>query len=369
MFCGARPREMCFVPAKAPAAELLGIPHVRVRLDPSIVMGVATAPSNTINPTRCCGHGSRHNGNRHRTPGNPINVKSANRGHFTLKGEQLKTQTQMRGPIRQTLACLIKQRQIPVTLPEIKKIRTTDTVYILGSGPSITAITHWDKVIRHDSIGFNGSIFLPVAPTMYFLEHFTCDKYPRWCRRFEEISDEYRRSTSVFIKWHSRIRETSTALGSVGLQHRVFSYSKVRASSEADLVALTASARKDLPRSYPWFRQAGSLDVLIFLAWTMGYENIVLCGVDLNSSRRFFDDDPRHSYVEPDFTETENLEINTPHTTDDSKKVMGGIRVRRVLEIYQEHLLAGDAEIFVENSQSSLATSFQVWPLRDTLDL
>lgn len=51
--------------------------------------------------------------------------------------------------------------------------RKSDTVFILGSGPSVDSLTkkNWDEVEKHDVIGFNRSDRLPV-PQRLFIDQF-----------------------------------------------------------------------------------------------------------------------------------------------------------------------------------------------------
>src|SRR5205085_6794487 len=55
---------------------------------------------------------------------------------------------------------------------DLSQLKTSDTLFILGSGPSINAISpdRWEAIARSDSIGFNFWLYHPFVPKIYFFE-------------------------------------------------------------------------------------------------------------------------------------------------------------------------------------------------------
>ena len=60
---------------------------------------------------------------------------------------------------------------------DLSAVKTSDTIFILGSGPSINGISpeRWTQIAKHDSVGFNFWPFHPFVPRMYFFESIPYD--------------------------------------------------------------------------------------------------------------------------------------------------------------------------------------------------
>jgi hypothetical protein len=83
------------------------------------------------------------------------------------------------------LAAWIQNRHVPIerlTFEELRHARRTDTLFILGSGPSLLDVTpdQWSYVSRHDSFGINYSFMLDFVPTYHLIE----DGKEHWHREF-----------------------------------------------------------------------------------------------------------------------------------------------------------------------------------------
>ena len=78
-----------------------------------------------------------------------------------------------------------------VTLPELRESKTSDTIYVLASGPSVLEVTdkEWDHIQKHDSIGFNHWYVHSFEPTYYDLSYLADDQFES-----KEISMYYRAS-------------------------------------------------------------------------------------------------------------------------------------------------------------------------------
>jgi hypothetical protein len=55
---------------------------------------------------------------------------------------------------------------------DVSQYKTSDTLYILGSGISIMDLNQeqWNVISSHDSIGFNSWMHHPFVPTYYCME-------------------------------------------------------------------------------------------------------------------------------------------------------------------------------------------------------
>ncbi len=184
-----------------------------------------------------------------------------------------------------------------------EKYKKSDTLFILGSGGSIADYSkeHFDLIREHDSVGFNFWVlheFIPTFLTVEFTEHSSrADSlWKNLSLRSEDYAD-----TPVIFKYSPVLAHScalippklnnkylATSLSIPGLTREMF----LRWLTFLQKNSWFTPKRKSNSILY---RQA-SLSWLITFGLYLGYKNIVLCGVDLNSPDYFYDRDTR--YVE-----------------------------------------------------------------------
>ena len=109
-----------------------------------------------------------------------------------------------------------------------------------------------------------------------------------------------------------------------------------------------------------------SIERLCLKAFFSGYKKIVLCGVDLNNSRYFFE---KNQLFTEDLKKISNkimeskdmVHKGNKHITSDTKFCKGGIVVQDVLSIYQKYVFKNKSQIFVESKKSLLKQFFPVY--------
>ncbi len=197
-------------------------------------------------------------------------------------------------PYRKIFFIWFKNRKLKykiVSLNEVKMYKKSDTIFILGSGPSMNKLTEkqWQHISRHDSFGINFSFLLNFVPTFHSME----DGKNKWLRNFvEQRFKPYRKDfsktiwfisekhTSRFI--HPRIIPDFFPEEPVGCFYkfpRAIGLNKNRPFTKEDFMNNSIVYR-------------GSLTVALYLIDKIGYKNIVLLGVDLHTSKHFFDNLP-----------------------------------------------------------------------------
>jgi hypothetical protein len=246
---------------------------------------------------------------------------------------------------------------------DLRTVKRSDTLFILASGSSINQISpsRWDAIARHDSFGFN---FWPVhafVPSIYFVETIQKD-HPH--NMFEPLCRIARQRAKDYVSVIKVVTELRNALPTgrfAGLEEfpgpwyllRSF---PVAASTETEFAyGLGLLRSKGLfdpaDRIGTVFKQASTLSSLIALAIRMRYRSIVLCGVDLNHSRYFYQD--RALYPE-----TAMLEFSPhyqPHATN--SPMPWRITIESViLEMKRQLLDPAGIQLYVENRSSAL------WP-------
>lgn len=189
--------------------------------------------------------------------------------------------------------------------------RTSDTVFILGSGWSLNQISdaRWRAIAHHDSFGFNFSLALPHVPTVYTTEAADPTDFggqrrvaaDRLRSVWDARADDYRgvpilisdmmagQRAQWFRDMPDAFRAQSVAIGTVPAVARneeEFAWS-ARWLARAGLF-------EPSPRPRAVLKYRGTLSMMISLAVRMSYRNIVLCGIDMNDPRYFYDDVERY---------------------------------------------------------------------------
>lgn len=220
--------------------------------------------------------------------------------------------------------------------------RSSDTVFILGSGASINSLTksQWRSIERADSFGLN---FWPIhefVPTCYVFEE------PRDPERSEALyailqskADAYRH-VPIIAKTADKLN--LERFPSVLRPNLVLSAN----------VALPVNDEASLRRALVHMRDRGSLEglealrvipfkrasitYLIFLGLFLGYRKIVLCGVDLRDTGYFYDQH-RSRYQAAGLPVPITGQTGTVHRTFD--RGVGELTVDRIVYAIDELVL------------------------------
>jgi hypothetical protein len=182
--------------------------------------------------------------------------------------------------------------------------RTSDTVFVLGTGASINSYTskRWEVVRAHDSIGMNFFLLHEHVPTFHVMEDVHGLRADLLRYRYAEKGDFH--GVPLILK--TQLTNLSIKRVNARAHNLAVLDEKVRANTYFSLdVLVAASNAEELDRSYrisrgwgmwktkPRFlvltKQGGSISYIVNLAVRAGYRRVVLCGVDLNHSEYFYD--------------------------------------------------------------------------------
>lgn len=251
---------------------------------------------------------------------------------------------------------------------QLKQYKNSDTLFILGSGESIAGYTagQFKEIKGHDSIGFNFWLLHSHIPTYYVVEFQPkCERSRLLWENLERRAKDYV-EVPVLIKysttfWNERhlLPKTlkrlfvASSMSIPGMIGRTFS----RWLSILDSLKIFDCL---LPDGLILYRQA-SLSWLLIFAMQLGYKKIVLCGVDLNTPRYFYE-------ISKDFCHERNLLIppagftTDVHPTNSQSYCIGGLPISDVLHIMDDVLLKKrGVEIFVGAKSSALYPGFPLY--------
>ena len=184
-----------------------------------------------------------------------------------------------------------------LSLDEVRERKRSDTLFILGSGPSIRRVrpSQWEYVSQHESFGINFSLLLDIVPTYQLME----DGKVAWHRELtKRVLAPRRRRLSPAI-WFISNRHTRRLIHP--------RYTPELFPDPARVCVFQLPERLLLGRDRPFtaedfeksVRYRGTMSLVLYLGMQLGYKRLVLLGVDLHTPRHFFEDmEEMRAYVE-----------------------------------------------------------------------
>jgi hypothetical protein len=246
--------------------------------------------------------------------------------------------------------------------------KSSETLFILGSGSSINRISdaRWKAIAKADSVGFNFWLYHAFVPTFYCYEA----SQPGTAR-----AEEFLRLAESRSADYASVIKFTTDLFHRGDLH-IFGYPRAWKANHYAVHTIPACARSnaEFARLVSWlkrckvfnrkrtfgylFKHCGTLSAVVTFAANLGYRNVVLCGVDLNDPKCFYQD--QRTY--PDAPELELVQIGGRHPTL-SRYAWGTVPINVVLDQLTRQVLdpAGVA-LYVEHAASALYPTVPLAP-------
>lgn len=197
-------------------------------------------------------------------------------------------------PYRKIPFIWLKNRRLNykiISLNEVKRYKKSDTIFILGSGPSIKELTkeQWQHISKHDSFGINFSFLLDFVPTFHSME----DGKTSWLRSFiEQKLKPYRKKFSNTV-WFISNRHLSRFIHP-RLTPNFFPENPIccfyKFPKQINLKEDRPFRVEDFTENSIIYR--GSLSVVLYLIDRLEYKNIVLLGMDLHTPEHFYNNMP-----------------------------------------------------------------------------
>lgn len=222
----------------------------------------------------------------------------------------------------------------PLSALTIDDYRTSDTVFIFGTGASInTYPDEWWRIIRnHDSIGMNFFLLHEHVPTFHVMEGVNGERRLLLSDRYIERGDY--RNVPLILKTQlsnlsssrieTRINELTALPAAIRsrlyLSVDLLAAGKTPAGVEASYRLFSSFGLwTPKPRILTVTKRRGSVAYVINLAVRAGYRRLVLCGVDLNHSEYFYDS-RRPELEATGLPVPDNRESGHVHGTNDPDK-------------------------------------------------
>lgn len=185
---------------------------------------------------------------------------------------------------------------------DLSQCKKSDTLFILGSGPSINQISEdwWRVIARHDSLGFNMWLFHRFVPSFYVVESASYSNREAVCRAVVQLSHRRGRDYANTIKIITDLFEPDPQYVfdlAPEFRENLFTVYNVplpaRDQHEFER-GIAYLRRTGLFRTGPrvgWLLKYGlTLSLALCFGLRMGYKRIVLCGIDMTSDAYFYQD-------------------------------------------------------------------------------
>lgn len=175
----------------------------------------------------------------------------------------------------------------------VKKYKTSDTLFIFGSGPSYATLT--SEQVAHinsqNSFGISFSFLKPdIFPTFHIFSYETDGEWRFLQETFKNMREHYSQ-TAICILDKAYYRFIHPRLMPDFFPHnpRCFFYH----FPEKSLLFQKDREIRDEDFEQGTLIYRGSMSGVIHIAVDMGYKKIVLVGVDLHTAHHFFDEMPQ----------------------------------------------------------------------------
>lgn len=257
---------------------------------------------------------------------------------------------------------------------DLRRVRSSDTLFVLGSGSSIAKLKkeHFDFISIHDSIGFNFWIAHSFVPDLYlfypggYSSEETFERFISVMKlRSVEYEDVPKIVTDLYRRNYSFIKRLPKAFTiNLYAAERWIAFSRNEAELRSALKRMNKKGYFSLKPSEGQknriFKYGTSLSTTVALGVQMGYRRIVLCGVDLTDSSYFYQDEAAYPFMKG-FSGVRTVSPQEPHPTNQRVSELM-LTVSETLRAMQRELLdPRGVQLFVQHADSALFPDFPIF--------
>ncbi len=247
---------------------------------------------------------------------------------------------------------------LPLTFDLLQKYKKSDTIFILGSGASINKIKdkEWSFIQSCDSVGFNFWIAHDFSPSIFKFELAYDSNAGRdsiFCDIFKNKLTEYKDTLIIFNHYKSK-EELPTLVKYLIDNYPIYypKYISIPGRSEESLkfsFLFHTQMVRMFYRDMIFFNKLSSLIMILSMCLVMDYDNIILCGVDLNNTKYFYDD----AYFQKKYPGLNSNQPNKMHLSYDKR--INKITVDTIIKIINNVFIKdSDKSLFIQTKTSAL---------------
>lgn len=261
-----------------------------------------------------------------------------------------------------------------VNLSDYKK---SEKLFIIGSGYSLNNITaeQWNHINQHDVFGFNLSFLnKDHHPTFYTTEAVVPNNLNEngrspmgelYLNMYRSTKEKYKSVLKFLTDFESRRIEHFENYG-----RDLFSDSFYIANTIGSLTNEKENFKKVIEYYKKenlfakkthidlLFKTRGTVSMIISFAVNLGYKEIILCGIDLNDPRYFFEDKGKY----PDLPKFFFVQKNKTHVS--LKKDPLFLEMDKIIDVLNELVCKDQGiKLFVQNPKSTLAKFLPIYEM------
>ena len=245
--------------------------------------------------------------------------------------------------------------------------KRSDTLFVLGSGPSINRISQerWRSIAAHDSVGFNFWPYHQFVPTFYFIEGASTEVQAKvYLELTAQRANDYVATPKVTMDLTHGWEFLLPRLPDVW-RDNLFFVNTVPAISRTDeefARVLSYLRKRDVfapgTRLRCLFKHCATLSTMVTLGVKLQYKRIVLCGIDLTTTDYYYQDPVRY----PATADLTLLPRTRKHPTL-TRYCWGNTPIDVVLEELKRQVLdPAGIELYVEHNRSALYPKIPLAP-------
>ena len=259
------------------------------------------------------------------------------------------------------------------SMRKLSKFKSSDTLFIMGSGPSICDMNsdQFNHISKHDSFGFTNWTLHDHVPTYYMNEFKFKDEEMIRCAEQELYNlvakKKLYKDTALIFRAGSTEFKKINGINKLGLPFKniflaldVGVYGKNKDEFMKSLLFLKKC--RILNSQFLLLQKSASLFRVIIFAYKLGYKKIVLCGIDLTGEQYFWEKEI-NKYSKKDLI-IPILESNRTlsHKTNNPGKSTGGMIISDIIYATNETLLGPNSiELSVESEQSYFFPKYPIY--------
>lgn len=180
-----------------------------------------------------------------------------------------------------------RKKYTSTDLDYISKNRKSDLLFILGIGESINNVTdhEWDVVRQYESLAMNYFLYHSLVPTYY---HIEAGRRSKFTMKLSELIQSRKK------EYKNVVRLVSSRARRKGMHPRMLPELFIEGQTvcfyEYPALVYCESSRpfrkEDFKNRYQY---RGSLNLVLYLAYKLGYKKIVLLGCEMNRNVCFWE--------------------------------------------------------------------------------
>lgn len=249
--------------------------------------------------------------------------------------------------------------------------KTSETVFILGSGESLADIknSQWQEIQQNDSIGFNFSLIHDFIPNYYFVEGVQpVDRYQAFLRNLERKASSYAKLPIIilFESWKHAQNSVEDLPESIGPNVYWSVPETIRTTKIEKIKSAIENWKNSVPQQQDphLLAHGGSVGMILSACYLLGYKKIVLCGVDLVSSGFFWEQEEKYAELGP-----KNIQTGAVHATVDRTSIYRkhSIPMDEYILLFNELVLQPNGTtLYVQSEKSKLSASLPIFTIGES---